>query len=138
MYDCGNTNQTVETRWEVDKDWEVMTQRGIKKRAEGNINARKKEVLNLKGQAVVTANRYAALETDSRLLRNEDGLETMYEETIGTIQKDQTEIMKSTAQNYTITSISKKKCGLEHNLQKHCLIHQLSNTKKTSTTFQPY
>jgi len=37
--------------------------------------------------------------------------------------------MKSTAQNYTITSTSKKSC-LEHSLQKHCLIHQLSNTKK--------
>ena len=36
--------QTAETRWEVDKDWEVMTQRGTKKRAEGNINPRKKEV----------------------------------------------------------------------------------------------
>jgi len=78
----------------------------------------------------VTANCYAALVTDSCLLRNEDGLETVYEETIGTIQKDQPEIMKSTAQNYTITSTSKKKRGLEHNLQKHCLIHQLSNTKK--------
>jgi len=60
--------QTAETRWEVDKDREVMTQRGTKNRAEGNINLRKKEVLSLKGQAVVTANRYAALEADSRLL----------------------------------------------------------------------
>jgi len=58
----------------VDKDCEVMTQRGAKKRAEGNINLRKKGVLSLKRQAVVTANSYAALETDSRLLRNEDGL----------------------------------------------------------------
>jgi len=82
----------------------------------------------------VTANRYAALDTDSRLLRNEADLETVYEETTGTIQKDLTEIMKSTAQNYTITSTSKKTPGLEskivHNLQKHCMIHQLSNTKK--------
>ena len=100
--------QAAESRWEVDKDWEIMTQRGGKKRAGGNINLRKKEVLSLKGQAVVTANRYAALEADSRLLRNEDGLETIYEETICTRQKDQAEIMKRTAQNYIITSISKK------------------------------
>jgi hypothetical protein len=48
--------QTAESRWEMDKDWEVMTQRGAKKRVEGNINPRKMEVLSLTGQAVVTAN----------------------------------------------------------------------------------
>jgi len=101
--------QTAESRWEMDKDWEVMTQRGAKKRAEGNINLKKTEVLSLKGQAVVTANRYAALEADSHLLRKDDGLETIYEETICTVQKDQAEIMKRAAQNYTITSTSKKK-----------------------------
>ena len=74
--------QTAESRWEMDKDWEVMTQRGAKKRAEGNINLKKTEVLSLKGQAVVTANRYAALEADSHLLRKDDGFETIYEETI--------------------------------------------------------
>jgi len=71
-----------------------MTQRGAKKRAEGNVNLRKMEVLSLKGQAVVTANRYAVLEADSRLLRKDDGLET-----ICTLQKDQAEIMKRAAQN---------------------------------------
>jgi len=70
--------QTTESRWKVDKAWEVMTQRRTKKGAEGNINLRKTEVLSLKGQAVVASNRYAALEADSRLLRNEDGLETIY------------------------------------------------------------
>ena len=64
--------QVTETKWEVDKDWEVMTQRGAKKRAEGNINISKKGLLNFTGQAVVTANRYTALEADSHLLRNED------------------------------------------------------------------
>ena len=48
--------QTAESRWEMDKDWEVMTQRGAKKRVEGNINPRKMEVLSLTGQAVVPAN----------------------------------------------------------------------------------
>jgi len=85
-----------------------MTQRGAIKRAEGNINLRKTEVLSLKGQAVVTANRYAGLEADSRLLRKGDGLETIYEETICTLRKDQAEIMKRAAQNYTIISTSKK------------------------------
>ena len=47
-----------------------MTQRGAKKRTEGNINIRKKGLLNFKGQTVETANRYAALEADSHLLRN--------------------------------------------------------------------
>jgi len=73
----------------MDKNWEVMTPRGAKKRAEGNINIRKTEVLSLKGQAVVTVNRYAALQADSRLLRKDDGLETIYEETICTLQKNQ-------------------------------------------------
>jgi len=70
--------QTTESRWEVDKAWEVIPQRRTKKGAEGNINLRKKEVLSLKGKAVVTSNRYVALEADSHLLRNEDGLETIY------------------------------------------------------------
>ena len=80
----------------------------------------------------MTANCYAALETDSCLLRNEDGLETVYEETIGTIQKDQTEILRRTTQ---LQVPPKKKRGLEHNLQKQCLIHQLSNTKRDLQNF---
>jgi hypothetical protein len=60
----------------VDKNWELITQRGAKKRAEGNINLTKKGLLNLRGQAVVTTNRYAALEADSHVLRNEGGMET--------------------------------------------------------------
>jgi len=31
--------QTAESKWEVDKEWEVMTQRGTKKRVEGNITS---------------------------------------------------------------------------------------------------
>jgi len=118
----------------VDKDWEVMTQRGAKKRTGGNINIRKKGLLNFKGQTVETANRYAALEADSHLLRKEDGKVTIYEETICTINKDQEEIIKHIAQNYSTTSASQEKLDLEskveHNLQNHSLTHQLSNTKK--------
>jgi len=126
--------QATETQWEVDKDWEVMTQRGAKKRAEANINLSKKGLLNFRGQAVETANRYAALEADSHLLRNEDGMETIYEKTICTINKDQEEKVKHIAQNYSISSASQKTLDLEskveHNLQNHSLAHQLSNTKK--------
>jgi hypothetical protein len=60
--------QATETKLEVDKDWEVMAQRGAKKQAEGNIKLRKKGLLNFRGQAIVTANRYATLEADSHLL----------------------------------------------------------------------
>jgi hypothetical protein len=131
----GSTSiQATETKWEVDKDWEVMTQRGAKKRAEGNINLRKKGLQNFRGQAVVTANSYAALETDSHWLRNEDGMETIYKKTLCTINKDQEEKMKHIVQNYSITSASQEKLDLEnkveHNLQNHSLTHQLSNTKK--------
>ena len=68
------------------------------------------------------------------MLRNEEGMETIYEKTIPTINKDQEEKMKHIAQNYSITSASQEKLDLEskleHNLQKHSLTHQLSNTKK--------
>ena len=66
----------------------------LKKGAESNINLSKKGLLNFRGQAVVTANRYAALETDDHLLRNEDGMETIYEKTIYTINKNQEEKMR--------------------------------------------
>ena len=85
-----------------------MTQRGTKKRAEGNINLSKKGLLNFRGQAVETANRYAVLEADSHLLRNEDGMETIHEKTICTINKDQEEKVKHIAQNYSISSASQK------------------------------
>jgi 1-acyl-sn-glycerol-3-phosphate acyltransferase len=64
--------QETETKWEVYENWEVMMLRGAKKRTEGNINLRKKELINFKEQAVVIANHYTALETDSHLLRIED------------------------------------------------------------------
>jgi hypothetical protein len=35
--------QVTETNWEVDEDWEVMIQRGTKKRTEGNINLKKRD-----------------------------------------------------------------------------------------------
>jgi hypothetical protein len=63
----------------------------LKKGAESNINLSKKGLLNFRGQAVVTANHYTALQTDSHLLQNEDGMETIYEKTIYTINKDQEE-----------------------------------------------
>jgi len=126
--------QATETKLEVDKDWEVMAQRGAKKQAEGNIKLRKKGLLNFRGQAIVTANHYATLEADSHLLQNEDGLETIHEKPICTIRKNQAEEMKHIVQNYSITSASQEKLDLEsnveHNLQKHSLTHQLSNTKK--------
>ena len=126
--------QTTETKWEVDKGWEVITQKGAKKRPENNGNLRKKGLLNFRGQAIVTANRFTALEDDSHLLRDEDGMETIYENTISTINKDQEEKMKHIAQNYSITSISQEtqdpESKVEHNLQNHSPTHQLSNTKK--------
>jgi hypothetical protein len=45
-----------------------MTIRGPKRRTEGNIKLRKKELINSKEQAVVTASHYKALETDSHML----------------------------------------------------------------------
>jgi len=45
-----------------------MTVRGPKRRIEGNIKLRKKELTHSKEQAVVTASRYKALETDSHML----------------------------------------------------------------------
>jgi hypothetical protein len=61
-------------------------------------------------------------------------MDTIYEKTICTINKDQEEKMKHIAQNYSITSASQGKLDLEnnveHNLQNHSLTHQLPNTKK--------
>jgi len=128
--------QVTEAKWEVDKDWEVMTQRGAKKRAEDNINISKKGLLNFRGQAVVTANSYAALEADSHLLQNEDEMVPIYEKTIGTLNVDQEEKIKHIAQNYSITSASQEKLDLEskveHNLQNHSLTHQPLNTKQVT------
>jgi hypothetical protein len=68
------------------------------------------------------------------LLRNEDGMVTIYEKTICTLNKDQEVKTKHIAQNYSTTSASQEKLDLEskveHNLQNHSLTHQLSNTKK--------
>jgi hypothetical protein len=47
------------------------------------------EILNFRGQAVEIANRFTALEVNSHLLRNEDRLAVIYEETICTLNKDQ-------------------------------------------------
>ena len=80
----------------------------LKKRPEGNGNLRKKELLNFRGQAIVTANHFTALEDDSHLLLDEDGMETIYQNTISTINKDQEEKMKHIAQNYSITSTSQE------------------------------
>jgi hypothetical protein len=63
----------------------------VQKRAESYINIRKKELLNFRGQAVETANRYTALEANSHLLRNEDGMVTIYGKTICILNKDQEE-----------------------------------------------
>ena len=75
------------------------------------------------------------------LLRNEDEMVTIYEKTTGTFNEDQEEKIKHIAQNYSITSASQGKLDLEskveHNLQNHSLTHQLSNTKKRPTTYQP-
>jgi hypothetical protein len=123
----------------MDRDWEVVTQKGAKKRAEIYINMGNGELLNFRGQAVERANRFTAPEANRHLLRNEDGLAVMYEETICTLNKD-LEKMKHIAQNYSITSASQEKLNLkskiEHNLQNHSLTNQLSNTKMRSTTHQ--
>jgi hypothetical protein len=113
----------------------------LKKRPEGNGNLKQKGVLYFRGQAIATANHFAALEDDSHLLRDEDGMETIYENTISTINKDQEEKMKHIAQNYSSTSTSQETIDpenkVEHNLQSHSPTHQLSNTKKRPTTYQP-
>jgi len=68
------------------------------------------------------------------LLQDDDGMETIYENTISTINNDQEEKMKHIEQNYSITSTSQQtldsESKVEHNLQKHSLTHQLSNIKK--------
>ena len=117
--------------------WEVMTQRSTKKRLEGNINLRKKKLTIPKERAVVTTYRYAALETDSHLLRNEDGMGTIYEKTICTRNKNQEGKMKQTMQNYSVTSASRKKLDMEnkaeHNLQNRSETHQPSNMNNEET-----
>jgi hypothetical protein len=49
--------------------------------------------------------------------------------------------MKHIAQNYSITSILQEtldpESKVEHNLQNHSPTHQLPNTKKRPTTYQP-
>jgi hypothetical protein len=55
-----------------------MTMRSPKRRTEGNIKLRRKELINFKEQAVVTASLYKALETDSHMLRNENRMKTVY------------------------------------------------------------
>jgi hypothetical protein len=61
-------------------------------------------------------------------------METIYENIISTINKDQEGKMKHIDQNYSITSTSQEtldpESKVEHNLQKHCPTHQLSNSKK--------
>jgi len=73
------------------------------------------------------------------LLQDEGGMETIYENTISTINKDQEEKMKHIEQNYSITSIPQESLDseskVEHNLKKHSPTHQLSNTKKRPTTY---
>jgi hypothetical protein len=120
--------QTMETKWEVDKGWEVITPKGAKKRPEGNGNLRKKGLLNFRGQAIVTTKHFAALEDYSHLFRDEDGMETIYKNTISTINKDQEEKMKHIVQNYSSTSTSLEtldpESKVEHNLQSHSLTHK--------------
>jgi len=60
--------QETEAEREVDESRKMMTIRGPKRRTEGNIKLRKKELINSKEQAVVTASRYKALETNSHML----------------------------------------------------------------------
>jgi hypothetical protein len=55
----------------------MMTIRGIKKRTESKIKLRENDLIHSKEQTVVTANRYAALETGSSMPRNENGVTVM-------------------------------------------------------------
>jgi hypothetical protein len=61
-------------------------------------------LLNFKEKTEATANRYTALETNSHVFQNDDGMENIYEKTLGTINKDQEDKMKHIAQNHSITS----------------------------------
>jgi hypothetical protein len=130
-------NHETETKREMYGNWEVITQISTKKRSEGNVKLRKKELTNSKEQAVVTTNCYTALETDSHLLHNEDEMESTYEKTICTRNKSQEGKMKHTTQNYSVTSASQKKLDMknkaEHNLQNHSQTHQPSNMNNEET-----
>jgi hypothetical protein len=75
MDDRSNTVRVTE----MDRDWQVVTQKGAKKGAEIFINMGNGELQNFRGQAVERANRFTALEANSHLLRNEDGLAIIYE-----------------------------------------------------------
>ena len=73
------------------------------------------------------------------MLRNEDGMETIYEKAMYTINKDQEEKMRHIAQNYSFTSASQENLDLEskeeHNVQNHSLTHQ-KRERERSTTYQ--
>jgi hypothetical protein len=77
-----------------------MTIRGPKRRTEAKIKLRKKEVINSKEQAVVTASRYKALETDSHILQNENRMKTVYGKKTRVINSDQKEKINYTGQNF--------------------------------------
>jgi len=71
--------QQMDTKWEVNDSWNVVTIRSPKRKTESKMKLKENELINSKERAVETANRYTALETDSSTPRNENRMKTIYE-----------------------------------------------------------
>jgi hypothetical protein len=87
----GTSTQQTEAEREEDKSWKMITIRGPKRGTEGNMKLTEKKLINSKEQAVLTASRFAALETDSNSPRNEYRMKTIQGNKLRAINNDQKE-----------------------------------------------
>jgi hypothetical protein len=98
--------------------------------------------LKSKEQTVVTANRYTALETDSNMPRNENGMKTVYENIPRAINNEQKEKIKYTGQDCITTKERQEaldmKTKVELNFKNPSVAHKQSHRKKTKkpTSYQ--
>ena len=131
--------QQMEAEQEVNESWKVMTIRGPKRRTESKIKLRENELIHSKEQTVVTANRYATLETDSSMPRNENRMKTVYEDKPRAISNEQTEKMKYTGQDCLTTKEPQEelnmKTKVELNVQNPSWTCQQSNIKEEEETY---
>ena len=124
----------MEAQREVDECWNVMTIRDPKRSTEGKMKLKENELIHCKEQTVVTANCYAALETDSNTPRNENRMKIVYENKPRAINNEQKEIMRYTRQDCLTTKKPQEalnmKTKVELNFQNPSLARQQSNIKE--------
>ena len=129
----------MEAQREVDECWNVMTIRDPKRSTEGKMKLRDNELINSKGQKIVTANYYAVLETNSNMPRNENRMKIVYENKPRAINKEQKENMKYTGQDCSTTNEPHEELNMKTtvrlNLQSPSLNHQQSNIKEEEKTY---